>query len=80
MQKKRNNPQANPSGFAYVRAALELTLEISFDTIIALAFSISKRIRIRLITSIQKTKFDSNRIESLGNSIPKVEIDKLIQF
>jgi len=44
MQKKRNNPQANPSEFAYVRAALELTLEISFDTITALAFSIFKHI------------------------------------
>jgi hypothetical protein len=40
MQKKRNNPQANSSEFAYVRIALELILEISFNTIIALAFSI----------------------------------------
>ncbi len=47
MQKKRNNPQANPSGFAYVRIALELTLEISFDAIIALAFSIFEHIRIK---------------------------------
>jgi len=46
MQKKRNNPQANPSEFAYVRIALELALEISFDAIIALAFSISEHIRI----------------------------------
>jgi len=46
MQKKRNNPQANSSGFAYVRAALELTLEISFDAIDVLAFSMSKHIRI----------------------------------
>ena len=46
MQKKRNNPQANPSEFAYVRVALKLTLEISFNAIIALAFSISKHIRI----------------------------------
>jgi len=46
MQKKRNNPQSNPSEFAYVRAALKLTLEISFDAIILLAFSISKYIRI----------------------------------
>ncbi len=46
MQKKRNNPQANPSEFAYVRVALELTLEISFDAITALAFSIFKYIRI----------------------------------
>jgi len=44
MQKKRNNPQPNPSGFAYVRVALELTLEISFDAIILLAFSMSKHI------------------------------------
>jgi len=47
MQKKRNNPQANPSGFASVRIALELTLEISFDAIIALAFSIFEHIRIK---------------------------------
>jgi len=46
MQKKRNNPQANSSEFAYVRIALELTLEISFDTMIALAFNMSKHIRI----------------------------------
>jgi len=46
MQKKRNNPQSNPSEFAYVRAALKLTLEISFDAIILLAFSMSKHIRI----------------------------------
>jgi len=46
MQKKRNNPQANPSGFAYVRVALELTLEISFDAINALAFSMSRHIHI----------------------------------
>jgi hypothetical protein len=44
MQKKRNNPQANPSEFAYVRVALELTLEISFDAITVLAFSMSKYI------------------------------------
>ncbi len=42
MLKKRNNPQANPSEFAYVRIALELALEISFDAITALAFSISR--------------------------------------
>jgi len=47
MQKKRNNPQANPSWFAYVRIALELTLEISFDAIVALAFSIFEHIRIK---------------------------------
>jgi hypothetical protein len=46
MQKKRNNPQANSSGFAYVRIALELILEISFDAIIALAFSMFEHIRI----------------------------------
>jgi hypothetical protein len=46
MQKKRNNPQTNPSKFAYVRIALELALEISFAIIIALAFSMSKYIRI----------------------------------
>ncbi len=46
MQKKRNNPQANTSEFAYVRVALELTLEISFDAIATLAFSMSKHIRI----------------------------------
>jgi len=46
MQKKRNNPQPNPSGFAYIRAALGLTLEISSDAIILLAFSMSKHIRI----------------------------------
>ncbi len=46
MQKKRNNPQANSSEFAYVRIALELALEISFDTIIALAFSMFEHIRI----------------------------------
>jgi len=46
MQKKRNNPQPNRSEFAYVRIALELTLEISFDAIILLAFNMSKYIRI----------------------------------
>jgi len=46
MQKKRNNPQSNPSEFAYVKVALELTLEISFDAIILLAFSMFKHIRI----------------------------------
>jgi len=46
MQKKRNNSQANPSEFAYVRIALELALEISFDAINELAFSISRHIRI----------------------------------
>ncbi len=46
MQKNRNNPQANSSEFAYVRIALELILEISFDAIIALAFSIFEHIRI----------------------------------
>jgi hypothetical protein len=44
MQIKRNNPQANPSGFAYARVALGLALEISFDAITALAFSISEHI------------------------------------
>jgi len=46
MQKKKKNPQPNPSGFAYVRVALELLLEISFDAVNALAFSMSKHIRI----------------------------------
>ncbi len=46
MQKKRNNPQANPSGFAYVRAALGLALEISSGAMAALAFSMSGHIRI----------------------------------
>ena len=46
MQKKRNNPQANSSEFAYVKIALKLILEISFDAIIALAFSIFEHIRI----------------------------------
>jgi len=46
MQKKRNNPQPNSSEFAYVRVALELTLEISFDAIILLAFSMFEHIRI----------------------------------
>ncbi len=46
MQKNRNNPQANSSEFAYVRIVLELILEISFDAIIALAFSIFEHIRI----------------------------------
>jgi len=46
MQKKRNNPQSNPSEFAYVRIALELTLEISFDAIILLAFNMFEHIRI----------------------------------
>jgi len=46
MQKKRNNPQSNPSGLAYVRVALELTLKISFDAIILLAFSMFEHIRI----------------------------------
>ncbi len=45
MQKKKN-PESNPSGFAYVRAALELSLEVSFDAMLALAFSMSKHIRI----------------------------------
>jgi len=44
--KKKKNPQPNSSGFAYVRAALELALEISFGAVNALAFSISKHIRI----------------------------------
>ncbi len=47
MQKKRNNPQANPSGFAYVRIALELALEISFDAIATLVFSIFEHIRMK---------------------------------
>jgi len=46
MQKKRNNPKANSSGFGYVRVALELALDISFCAIDALAFSMSKHIRI----------------------------------
>jgi len=46
MQKKRNNSQANPSEFAYVRVALGLALEISSDAIDALAFSMSRYIRI----------------------------------
>ncbi len=45
MQKKKN-PKSNSSEFAYIRVALELLLEISFDAINALAFSISKYIRI----------------------------------
>jgi len=49
MQKKRNNPQANPSGFAYVRIALELALEISFDAIATLVFSIFEHIRMKRI-------------------------------
>jgi len=44
MQKKKNNPEPNPSGFAYVRAALGLSLEISFSAVLALAFSMSKHI------------------------------------
>ncbi len=44
--KKKKNPEPSPSGFAYVRAALGLLLEISFDAVNALAFSISKHIRI----------------------------------
>ncbi len=47
MQKKKKNPKPNPSGFADVRAALELSLEISFDAMLALAFSMSKHIRIK---------------------------------
>ncbi len=43
MQKKKN-PEPNPSEFAYVRAALELLLEISFGAVNTLAFSISKHI------------------------------------
>jgi len=46
MQKKRNNPQSNSSEFAYIRVALELTLEISFDAIILLVFSMFEHIRI----------------------------------
>jgi len=46
MQKKNNNSQPNSSGFAYVRIALKLALEISFDTINALVFNIFKYIRI----------------------------------
>ncbi len=41
---KKKKTQSNSSEFAYVRIALELTLEISFDTINTLAFSISKYI------------------------------------
>jgi len=44
MQKKRNNPQPNPSEFAYVRVALGLTLEISFDAMILLVFSMFEHI------------------------------------
>ncbi len=45
-KKEKKNPQPNPNGFAYIRAALGLTQEISFDTINALAFSMSRHIRI----------------------------------
>jgi len=46
MQKKRKNPKASPSEFAYVRAALGLALVISSCAINALVFSMSKHIRI----------------------------------
>jgi len=46
MQKKKKTPKSNPSEFAYIRVALELLLEISFDTMLALAFSMSRHIRI----------------------------------
>ncbi len=46
MQKKKKNPQPNPSEFAYVRAALGLSLEISFDAVNTLAFSMFGHIRI----------------------------------
>jgi len=46
MQKKINNSQSNSSEFAYVRIALELILEISFNAIILLAFSMFRYIRI----------------------------------
>ncbi len=46
MQKKKKNPQPNPSEFAYVRAALGLSLEVSFDAMNTLAFSMSRHIHI----------------------------------
>jgi len=46
MQKKRKNPKANPSGFAYIRVALGLALVISSRAINTLAFSMSRYIRI----------------------------------
>ncbi len=46
MQKKKKNSQSNSSEFAYVRVALRLLLEISFDAINTLAFSMFKHIRI----------------------------------
>jgi len=47
MPKKKKNPEPNPSGFAYVRTALELSLEISFDAVNALALSMSEHICIK---------------------------------
>ncbi len=44
MQKKKKNPQSNPSEFAYVKVALKLLLEISFDAINTLAFSMFRHI------------------------------------
>jgi len=43
---KKKNPKSNPSEFAYVRVALGLSLEVSFDAVLALAFSMSRHIRI----------------------------------
>ncbi len=47
MPKKKKTPKPNPSGFAYVRAALGLSLEISFDAVNTLAFSMSRHICIK---------------------------------
>jgi len=44
--KKKKPPKPNPSGLAYVRAALGLSLEVSFDAVNTLPFSMSRHIRI----------------------------------